>query len=124
MNSEIERANSLYKRSQQPFGVSQTSRKSLLLTALAIYHSQCKNVSPANVVSLRRNIGVCNLRLAKVLDPKFDLKMIFYHLSEAVNNLTNVWSSRQVASADDSEWASKVEELIVDCFQLSFRSSK
>lgn len=121
MNHALTRANSLYKKSQQTNGISRSLRRPYLEEALCIYRSEIRKAVTEHRPSLLRNIGTASLRLAEVIDAKIDLKLVIYHLSEAVKNFTLAWIERP--DQQQTQWGYKIEELVGDCYELALRSS-
>jgi hypothetical protein len=123
MNAEICTANELYKLATEGHrSFSPALRRSYLERALTIYRAQLqRNVCALESrSSLWRNVGVSSLRLAELINPK-EVRLVMYHLSEAVRNLTFAWLGRSTEDRK-SEWGDRIQELVSDSFERAFRS--
>lgn len=122
MNSDLKMANDLYNKSQEPHGISRPLRRSYLEKSLSLYRSQMRHATLKNIPSLQKNFGLASYRLVDVLDAEDDLPMIFYHLGEAIQAFSTAWSMRP--DEQQTEWGGRLEELISDCFEKSYRARK
>ncbi|XP_037042295.1 uncharacterized protein LOC119078723 [Bradysia coprophila] len=120
MNPDLQMANDLYNKSQEPHGISRPLRRSYLEKSLSLYRSQMRHTAQKNVPSLQKNYGLASYRLADVLDADDDLPLIIFHLSEAIQAFSTAWVMRP--KDKQTEWGSRLEELISDCFEKSHRS--
>jgi hypothetical protein len=122
-NSKLAEANNWYRRSQTSDGLSRVLRESYLRHALRIYHEEIKNVaSHEGRVSLMRNLGMTNLRLAEVLDGRQSLDILLFHLAEAVEKFCSALILKRVLGPVEPAWLEKIMESISDSFYLAFRS--
>lgn len=120
MNANLTEANELYKKSQQNFGVSRVLKRSYLEKAISLYRDEMSKAIRQNIPSIQRNLGFANFRLAEVLDPKFDLLLVIHYFAEAIKAFSIAWVMK--SGNENAEWKGRLEELISDCFERSYRS--
>lgn len=122
MNSNLREANDFYKKSQESHGVSLPLKRNYLEKAISLYRKELSGVTPANISSLHKNIGLASYRLADILDPDDNLPLIFYYFAGAIEAFSVAWYMKP--NERNTEWGGRLEELILDCFEKSFRSRK
>lgn len=120
MNSNLVKANDLYRRSQQNNGLSKVLKESCLEKAIKIYQQEITNVTDDCRSSLMRNLGMANLKLAEFLDPKYDLDLVVFYLAQAVESLTNALTLRP--NDVNTVWGERLQERILECFEKAFQS--
>lgn len=122
MNSNLNEANDFYKKSQQSSGVSRALKRSYLEKAISLYRREMMQATRENYPSLQKNLGLASYRLADILDPDNDLPLIIFHFAEAITAFSTAWAMKP--TEQQTEWGGRLEELISDCFERSYRSRK
>lgn len=120
MNPDLRQANEFYKKSQESFGISKVLKRSYLEKAMSLYTKEMSKATRETAPSIQRNLGFASYRLADLLDPKFDLSLVIYYFAEAVKAFSIAWNMKP--DQQNTDWGGKLEELISDCFEKSYRS--
>ncbi|KAJ6644303.1 hypothetical protein Bhyg_09270 [Pseudolycoriella hygida] len=120
MNANLREANGLYRKSQETVGISPVLKRIFLEKALSLYRRETNGTSPENLPSLQKNIGLACYRLADVLDSNVEGTLVIFYITEAITAFTMAWFMKPVER--NTEWGGRLEVLISDCFELSYRS--